>query len=169
MKKNILIFVLFLLYFSSQAQKMDTQKIKDIEDKMALKELVDTFSILADVKDIPTQVLLFTEDAEVTSIINGQKAPALKGRKQIGDAFSSFLALFETVYHINGQQVVTLNGDKATGISYCAVTLIGNQNDKKMKTSMGVIYNDEYMKINHKWLIAKRISSFSWQETQEVK
>ena len=37
------------------------------EDQLALKRLVDTFSNLADVKDVKTQMDLFTDDAEVHS------------------------------------------------------------------------------------------------------
>ena len=43
-----------------------------IQDQLALKRLVDTFSNLADVKDVDAQVLLFTEDAEVVSKSGGQ-------------------------------------------------------------------------------------------------
>ena len=72
------------------------------------------------------------------------------------------------MYHINGQQSVTLNGDKASGISYCIVTLIGLENDRKMKTTGGVYYHDEYVKRNSDWLIAKRTSTFGWQEKNEL-
>lgn len=37
------------------------------EDQLALKKLVDTFSNLADVKDVKSQIDLFTDDAEVYS------------------------------------------------------------------------------------------------------
>ena len=99
----------------------------------------------------------------------GQSAGnALTGRKQIGDAFAAFLSNFETVYHINGQQTITLNGDKASGISYCLVTLIGTVNGKKIKTTMGVYYNDEYVKQNGHWFIAKRQSNFTWTDRHEL-
>ena len=86
------------------------------EDQLALKRLVDTFSNLADVKDVDAQVLLFTEDAEVISKSGGQVFTC-KGRKEIGKAFAGFLAGFDVVYHLNGQQTVDIDGDKATGIS----------------------------------------------------
>ena len=38
------------------------------DDQLALKKLVDTFSNLADVKDVKSQMDLFTEDAEVHSL-----------------------------------------------------------------------------------------------------
>ncbi|WP_425291097.1 nuclear transport factor 2 family protein [Spirosoma linguale] len=150
------------------AQKTVEERLQQIEDRMALKALVDEFSILADRKDVATQVLLFTEDAKVETMNNGQAVSALVGRKQIGDAFANFLALFEVVYHINGQQTVTIAGNKASGISYCEVTLVGDQNGKKMKTKMGVHYKDEYVKQNGKWLIANRQSTFAWRDVQPL-
>ena len=173
MKNLVLALALSLVFTSTKAQTMDKPKdlatrISEIEDRIALKELVGTFSILADVKDVQKQVLLFTEDARVESISNGQAGAVLQGRKQIGEAFSNFLNLFETVYHINGQQTLTLNSDKASGVSYCTVTLIGVENGKKMRTTMGVYYNDEYVRVNNRWLIAKRKSTFAWQDRQAL-
>jgi hypothetical protein len=136
-----------------------------LEDQAALKNLVDTFSNLADVKDIDQQVLLFTEDATVESRTGDAPGNPLKGRKQIGDTFRSFLAGFETVYHINGQQTVSIQGDKATGTAYCQVVLIGRQNGAASKTTMGVRYADEYVRQDGRWLISKRVSNFVWRET----
>jgi hypothetical protein len=84
------------------------------------------------------------------------------------DAFGAFLKNFETVYHFNGQQTVTTNGDKATRVSYCMVILIGVEGGKKMKTSIGVYYQDEYVRENGRWLIAKRRSVFDWEERREL-
>ena len=92
----------------------------------------------------------------------------LSGRKQMEDAFGAFLKNFETVYHFNGQQTVTLGGDKATGVSYCMVTLIGVEGGRKMKTSIGVYYHDEYVRENGRWLIAKRRSVFDWEDKREL-
>ena len=170
MKRSIITLALLIFCLSVNAQKMnDTEKrISAIEDRIALKSLVDTFSILADVKDVKTQLFLFTENAEVSSISSGKPGNTIIGRKQIGEAFTGFLNLFEVVYHINGQQILTLKGDKASGISYCQVVLIGNENGKKMKTTMGVIYHDEYVKENGSWLINKRQSNFTWTEKNEL-
>ena len=172
MKKIVSILALLCFNLLLQAQTKDennlSKRISEIEDRIALKQLVDTFSTLADQKETQKQTLLFTEDAVVESSRNGQTGPALKGRKQIGDAFASFLKLFEVVYHINGQQTVTLNGDKASGISYCQVTLIGDQNGKKIKTTLGVYYQDEFVRVNNRWLIAKRKSTFAWEDKREL-
>ncbi len=39
---------------------------------------------------------------------------------------------------------------------------------KKMKTTIGVIYQDEFVRENNHWLIAKRIANFDWQEKREL-
>lgn len=169
MKRTLIVIAICVAHLTAQAQTIKrTMKTEEIADRMAIKELVDRFSILADQKDIDTQVLLFTENGIVASKVGGQAGLTLVGRKQIGDAFRGYLNTFDVVYHINGQQTVTLNGDTATGISYCAVTLIGTENGKKMKTSMGVYYNDEYVRENGHWLIAKRTSNFAWQDKQPM-
>ena len=130
--------------------------------------MVDTFSILADKKDVKAQVQLFTANAMVETYVNGVSVTKLNGRKEMEDTFGAFLKNFEIVYHFNGQQTVTINGNKASGILYCMVTLIGIENGKKMKTSIGIFYEDEYVRENGKWLIAKRKSVFDWQDKREL-
>ncbi len=172
MKKILVTFIILAICcLKTQAQKVKTNQhnkaMTQIEDKLALKELVDIFSILADQKKTEEQTLLFTENAEVVSIMNGLAQPALVGRKKLGEAFGGFLSLFETVYHLNGQQTVQINGNSATGTAYSQVTLIGTENGKRMKTTFGVIYKDDYLKVNGHWLINKRQSNFTWIEKTE--
>src|SRR5918993_6002790 len=118
MKKTLTIMALLLTSLlaangQNKTSNQMTDRIQQLEDKLALKELVDTFSNLSDVKDVASQVLLFTEDATVQTFANGNRVANLKGRKEMENAFAPFLARFETVYHFNGQHTVKLNGDKA--------------------------------------------------------
>jgi hypothetical protein len=48
------------------------------------------------------------------------------------------------------------------------VSLIGIENGKKMKTSIGVYYDDEYVHKGNHWLIAKRKATFAWQDKREL-
>lgn len=174
MKKGITLILLTALsiagYAQNKRQSNMESRVQVIEDKMAIKQVVDVFSNLADTKEIDKQVLLFTEEGVVASISNGQPGMVLKGREQLKQAFSGFLANFHTVYHQNGQQTIdelTANIAKAT--SYCRVILVGEQNGKQTKTTMYVIYKDEFVKQNGSWLIQKRTSNFVRTEVEEVK
>lgn len=170
---HLAITLAFSLLIIGCNQKFKTDSSADhtttqLEDRLALKALVDEFSILADKKDVTAQMDLFTENATVESFSGGVSSSKLSGKEEIAGAFSSFLSLFETVYHINGQQTVDINGDRASGISYCLVVLIGEQEGQMMKTSLGVSYEDEYQKQDGKWLIANRKSFFNWQEVNPI-
>ena len=113
------VFILLCASLCAQSAKSKNDldgSIRELQDRVALKELVDQFSILADRKDVHTQVQLFTPDAILESVVNGKSAGILKGRDQLERTFAPFLAPFQTVYHFNGQQSVAINGDKATGI-----------------------------------------------------
>jgi hypothetical protein len=145
-----------------------TTRIAALEDRVAIKELVDTFSNLADTKEVEKQTLLFTEDATVETIVGGKVVTSLRGRAQIGETFGKFLAGFETVYHANGQLTLTLQGDSASGTSYCLVGLVANVEGKKMLTSIQVFYQDAYVLQGGRWLIAKRKSTFAIRETREL-
>ena len=125
MLKQKLIFIIMIFSIIGCNQKSGEIDLKNIENRIALKELVDTFSILADKKDTDAQTFLFTEDAQVYNYDEGKLTTILKGREEIGKAFRDYLALFETVYHINGQQTVNIDGDKADGISYWQGVLSG--------------------------------------------
>ena len=172
-KAALALCVLLLLCCSLMAQTSTSnadleKRLREVQDRVALKELVDNFSILADKKDVHTQVQLFTADATLEPVVNGKSTGVLKGRDQMERTFGPFLNTFQTVYHFNGQQTLTLDGDKASGISYCTVTLIGLQNGKRVRTTMGVHYQDEFVRENGRWLIAKRTSIFDWQDRQEM-
>jgi hypothetical protein len=173
MKSIITVLALILLSTITFAQNMEKKSIEQrialIEDKMAIKYVVDEFSNLADTKEIDKQVLLFTEDGTVTSISNGQPSAPLKGREQLKQAFSAFLSNFHTVYHQNGQQTIELNENKAEATSYCRVILVGKQNEKEMKTTLYTIYKDSFVKENGKWLIKHRTSNFVHREVEEMK
>jgi len=173
MKSSIISFLFLLFSTVTTAQKMDNKSIEQrialIEDKMAIKYIVDEFSNLADTKEIDKQVLLFTEDGIVQSVSKDQPSSTLKGREQLKQAFSSFLSNFHTVYHQNGQQTINLQGNKAEAVSYCRVILVGKQNEKEMKTTLYTIYKDLFVKENGKWLISQRTSNFVRREVEEVK
>jgi hypothetical protein len=109
-------------------------------------------------------VQLFSEDAVSKTFAGGASILKLKGRKQMEEAFGNFLKDVDTVYHFNGQQIVAIDGENATGTCYCLVTLIGSEKGKKLKTTIGAVYQDDYVRSSNGWLIAKRIGNFDCED-----
>ena len=149
-------------------QETIEQRLQRLEDRLAIKEVVDTFSNLADVRNIATQMYLFTEDAVVETHINGALFSELKGRAEIEKGFLSFISNFHTMYHMNGQLVIELDGDRAAGHHYCQVMLIASIDGKSTLNTNGVIYRDSYVRTADGWKIAKRISHFTWRDTSDM-
>jgi len=135
--------------------------IETLTEKQAIKELVDTFSNLADIKDVAAQGPLFTEDGHVTTYIGGELFADLKNRAEIVDVFTDFLANFKRVYHLNGQLTIhSLSDSRVEGINYCHVVLTEEKDGKEMVHNHYVRYNDTYVKEDGKWLIQRRIANF---------
>lgn len=144
--------------------------IQEIEDRLALKELVDLFSNYSDTKENDKQVELFTENGVVNIINDGQIVFTLNGRKAIFDAFSSSMDEYSAVFHMSGQQTVTfIDAEHVDGIAYNYVTLVKkNEQGKTVTRTEGVRYQDKYEKIEGKWYISERNSNFIWNtETVE--
>ena len=78
-------------------------------EKMELKELVDTFSNLADVKDAKSQGELFLPDGvlEFQMGFDGE-IQNIVGREALVQAFAATINPCKSVYHINGQHIVRL-------------------------------------------------------------
>lgn len=143
------------------------ERITAIEDKIAIKELIDNFSRVSDQKNNVAQALFFTENGILTSIM-GEETIIFKGRKEIKDGFASILASLETVYHHNGQSQIILNSNKATGFSYCLATLISKDDDCTKIRTIAANYKDQFVKENNTWFIEKRTATVAWEETKEI-
>lgn len=143
--------------------------MQTILDKMEIEELVNIFANLADVKDaksqgdlfLPTGVLEFQMgfDGEIQNII---------GREALVTAFAATIEPCTAVYHLNGQHTIQLSGDEATGTAYCQATLVNDVDGKSIVTVNNVRYSDEYKKIDGKWYIKKRRTTFLISDKHEL-
>ncbi len=131
--------------------------------KMELRELVDVFSNLADVKDAKSQGELFTEDGvlEFQMGFDGE-VQSIIGRDALVAAFSATINPCKAVYHLGGQQTVTLNDDctEAEGTAYCQATLVNEVDGNDVITTNYVRYADHYVKMDGKWYIKRRRTTF---------
>ncbi|EPZ00216.1 nuclear transport factor 2 family protein [Mannheimia haemolytica] len=144
--------------------------LQQIQDRLALKDLVDTFSNLADEKKVAEQMPLFTQDAVVNTYISGKLVFEMHGVAEIEQVFTTFLTPFHSVYHLNGQHTVTfIDENNATAINYCAVKLVETKEGKEILHDHSVRYADTYVKQEGKWRIAKRIANFMISESREIR
>lgn len=143
-----------------------------MQAKAEIKELVDVFSNLADIKDAKGQGELFTEDGtlEFQMGFDGE-INNIVGRKALVDAFAATIDPCKSVYHINGQCNPEVNEDctEAHGTAYCEATLVNEENGRDIITTNYVRYTDHYVKLDGKWYIKRRRTTFLISEKRELK
>src|SRR6476660_7300649 len=90
-------------------------------DRLAIRELVEAYAHCADRRDAKGQMALFTEDAAFLVFMDSRSPEptyVLHGRHALAPVFSD-LNQYQATTHFNGQSTIDLDGDKATGESYC--------------------------------------------------
>jgi ketosteroid isomerase-like protein len=145
-----------------------TMSPQEAADRLAIRELVDAYAHCADRRDADGQMALFTKDTRFLVFMDAQaEEPTqdLHGRDALAPVFDALNAYAATT-HFNGQSTIALNGDRATGESYCIahhVTVAGDGSRTMMKAS--IRYLDEFVKQDGTWLFAQRRLLVDWTET----
>ncbi|AIQ52930.1 nuclear transport factor 2 family protein [Paenibacillus sp. FSL R7-0331] len=134
--------------------------LQTIQAKMDLKELVDMYAILTDEKRISDQMLLFTPDAKFKVYMGEQLVSDVTGTVQLEQDFNGHVGFVKRYFSMNGQHVVSVEGDNATGILFSQMKMLRDEEGREVITDYSVQYNDVYVRQNEKWLIKERTSKY---------
>ena len=137
-------------------------------DRLAIRELVDAYAQCADRRLAEEQKSLFTEDAHFVVYMDGQgTAPTqvLDGRDALTPVFED-LNRYQATQHFNGQSTVELDGNQATGESYCIAHHLFTENGERKMMLAHLRYHDAFVKRDGAWLFAERSLYVDWIETK---
>jgi hypothetical protein len=142
---------------------------QEAADRLAIRELFDAYAHCADRRDAKGQMALFTEDTRFLVFMDaksGEPTQELHGRESLVPVFDALNAYTATT-HFNGQSTVVLDGDRATGESYCIAHHVTNAEDGSRTLMIASIrYLDEFVKQRGDWLFAERRLMVDWTETR---
>jgi ketosteroid isomerase-like protein len=140
----------------------------ELADRTAIRELIDAYARCADRRDVDGQKALFTEDTHFVVYMDGQGSQptqVLDGREALTPVFDD-LNRYQATMHFNGQSTVVLDGDRATGESYCiAHHLFTDDGERKLMVAW-LRYGDAFVKVHDAWLFAERNLYVDWTETR---
>ena len=137
-------------------------------DRLAIRELVDAYAHCADRRLADEQKALFTEDTHFVVYMNGQSAEptqVLDGREALTPVFDD-LNRYQATQHFNGQSTVWLDGDRATGESYCIAHHVFTDEGQRKLMLAHLRYGDTFVKVDGAWLFAERNLYVDWIETR---
>ena len=69
---------------------------------------------------------------------------------------------------MNGQQVVEIDGDTATGITCCQVKQVSEEDGHEVIVDSSVRYHDEYVRRDGRWYIDTRIARFTLNDKRTL-
>ena len=146
-----------------------TSSLQETADRLAIGELIDAYAHCADRRDARGQMDLFTDDTRFVVYMDAtsdQPTQELRGREALAPVFDD-LRTYAATFHFNGQRTVAVDGDRATGESYClAHHLSVSQDEQRTMMIAAIRYLDAFVKQNGAWLFAERRLMVDWTETR---
>jgi ketosteroid isomerase-like protein len=143
---------------------------EEAADRLAIRELIDAYAHCADRRDCEGQMALFTEDTRFLVFMD-VKAPApdqtVTRRADLRPVFEA-LRQYEATTHFNGQSTIALNGDGATGESYCLAHHVQVQDGRRSLMVASIRYLDRFIKQDGRWLFSERRLLVDWIETRPL-
>jgi hypothetical protein len=141
---------------------------QEAADRLALRELFDAYAHCADGRDAKGQQALFTEDTHFVVYMDSKsEVPTqdLRGRESLAPVFDALNA-YEATTHFNGQSTVEIDGDHATGESYCIAHHVSTADGRRTLMIASIRYLDTFAKLGGAWYFAERRLLVDWTETR---
>ena len=144
------------------------QRLLRLEDRIAIRELIDAYTYCADTRNIQGHMALFTEDTNF-EVYMDERSPTptqvVAGRKNLFPVFDDLNQYFSTM-HFNGQSTITVDEDRATSITYCRAYHLKVPDGVQTLMIAGIRYYDTMVKQNGAWLFAERKLKVCWVENR---
>jgi hypothetical protein len=142
--------------------------IQQMQDRIAIRDLIDAYTYCADTRNIESHMALFTEDTQF-EVYMDEKIPeptqVVKGNKNLFPIFND-LNQYDSTMHLNGQCTIKMDGDRATATTYCRAYHLKLQNGTQKLMVAGIRYFDTIVKQNGQWLFAQRKLKVCWIENR---
>lgn len=137
-------------------------------DRLEIRQLVDTYAHCADRRDAKGQMSLFTPDTHFVVFMHARaEKPSMElyRREDLAPVFDE-LNKYEATTHFMGQSTVVLDGERATGETYCIAHHVSESEGKRILFIASIRYYDVFAKVDGKWLFAERKLIVDWTDTR---
>ena len=144
--------------------------VRQLADRLAIRELVDAYAYCADRRDATGQMALFTEDTDFLVYMDGHDGSPtqhLRGPAALAPVFDE-LNTYVTTMHFNGQSTAVLDGDHASGVTYCLAHHVKMEGSARSLMVAAIRYLDSFVKQDGAWFFSQRKLMVDWTETRPL-
>lgn len=143
-----------------------------MSDRDALADLAAEYARCVDRGDPEGVAACFAPDGvlRIVNLAKGGKVMAERsGRDEIVRAISRMS--YDATFHFVGQQQVDIDGDTATGETYCIAHHLTIPDDGSPATDyiMFIRYQNQFVRLDEGWRFAVRELNIDWTETRLAK
>jgi len=140
-------------------------------DRLAIRELVETYAHCADRRDANRQMSLFTEDAHFVVYMNAKDpkpSQELHSREALAAVFADLNKYAATMHFVGQSTILTLTVDRGTGEAYCLAHHLTIEGEKRRLMIAALRYHDTFVKVEGTWLFAERLLYVDWIEERAM-
>jgi hypothetical protein len=140
--------------------KHDAISPEEAADRLAIRELVETYAYCADRRDAKGQMALFTADTHFVVYMNAKDptpSQELHSRGALAPVFADLNQYAATMHFVGQSTIFTLTGDRATV-----------DGEKRRLMVAYLRYLDSFAKIDCAWLFSERLLYVDWLEQRAL-
>jgi hypothetical protein len=136
-------------------------------DRLAIRELVETYAHCADRRDANGQMALFTTDTHFVVYMNAKDptpSQELHSRQALAPVFADLNKYDATMHFVGQSTILSLTADRGTGETYCLAHHLTIAGEKRRLMIAALRYYDTFVKVDDEWLFAERLLYVDWVE-----
>lgn len=131
-------------------------------DLVQLRRLVDRYGMAVDQRDVAGLVSLFADGGELLVRWRGSNETVEFTGARLG-ALMAVVAPYEVTLHTVTNHVADVDGDVATGRTYCTAHHLRTDQRGPSTMTLHVAYDDEYVRTYDGWRFSTRRCELLWK------
>ena len=140
-------------------------------DRLAIRELIESYAHCADRRDAEGQMSLFTADTNFVVYMNAKDptpSQQLHSREALAPMFAELNKYDATTHFVGQSTIFTLTDDRGTGEAYCLAHHVTVDGGKRRLMLASLRYLDTFVKMDGAWLFAERRLYVDWMEERTL-
>src|ERR1700680_2418854 len=140
-------------------------------DRLAIRELIESYAHCADRRDAEGQMSLFTADTHFVVYMNAKDptpSQQLHSREALAPVFAELNKYDATTHFVGQSTIFTLTDDRGSGEAYCLAHHVTVDGEKRSLMLASLRYLDTFAKMEGAWLFAERRLYVDWLEERTL-
>jgi hypothetical protein len=140
---------------------------EEAADRLAIRELVESYARCADRRDAEGQMALFTPDTHFVVYMNAKDptpSQELHSREELAPVFADLNIYAATMHFLGQTTILSLTRDRGTGETYCMPHHLTIDGQTRRLMIAALRYSDTFVKMDGAWLFADRKLYVDWLE-----